>query len=223
MQMWWSNTWKDVNRRQQATPEAKHISCVHPYFARAATWVVIWDHDQGGGTPDSAALNFNNTFSKTLPKFPYLRRAVRRRMSRPSMSENQALNQEARAFEKQGALDDALRSAQEAARISEAAGERAEVAKALTITGIVRFDQGNFTEAAGAYNRALAMQREIGDMRATATTLNDLANALGEQGDLSGSIKMLNQALATFREVGDKHSAAAVLGSIAARTLQQAT
>jgi len=22
---------------------------VHPYFARAATWVVIWDHDQGGG------------------------------------------------------------------------------------------------------------------------------------------------------------------------------
>ncbi len=63
MQMWWSNTWKDVNRRQQATPGAKHISCVHPYFARAATWV-IWDHDQGGGTPDSAALNFNNTFSK---------------------------------------------------------------------------------------------------------------------------------------------------------------
>ena len=58
-------------------------------------------------------------------------------------------------------------------------------------------------------------------MRAAATTLNNLANALGERGDLSGSIKMLNEALATFREVGDKHSTAAVLGSIAARTLQQ--
>ena len=132
-----------------------------------------------------------------------------------------ALNQEARSFEKQGKLDDALRNAQEAERISGAAGERAEVAKALTISGIVRFDQGNFTEAANAYNRALAMQREIGDMRGSATTLNNLANALGEQGDLSGSIKMLNEALVTFRGVGDKHSAAAVLGSIAARTLQQ--
>ncbi len=132
-----------------------------------------------------------------------------------------ALSQEARSLEKQGRLDDALRSAQEAERISEAAGERGEAAKALTIAGIVRFDQGNFAAAADAYHRALAMQREIGDMHAAATTLNDLANALGEQGDLSGSIKMLNEALATFREVGDKHSAAAVLGSIAARTLQQ--
>lgn len=132
-----------------------------------------------------------------------------------------ALNQAARSFEKQGKLDDALRSAHEAERISDSAGERAEVAKALTISGIVHFDQGNFSEAVTAYNRALAMQREIGDIRAAATTLNDLANALGEQGDLSGSIKMLNEALLMFREVGDKHSAAAVLGSIAARTLQQ--
>ena len=132
-----------------------------------------------------------------------------------------ALNQEAASFEKQGKLDDALHSAQEAARISDSAHERAEVAKALRIIGIVRFDQGNFADAADAYNRALAIERESGDMRAAATTLNNLANALGEQGDLSGSIKMLNEALTTFREVGDKHSAAAVLGSIAARTLQQ--
>jgi tetratricopeptide (TPR) repeat protein/tRNA A-37 threonylcarbamoyl transferase component Bud32 len=132
-----------------------------------------------------------------------------------------ALNQQARSLEKQGKLDDALRGAQEAQRISEAAGERAEVAKALTITGIIRFDQGNFADAAEAYNRALTIQRESGDMRAAATTLNNLANALGEQGDLSGSIKMLKEALATFREVGDKHSAAAVLGSMAARIIQQ--
>jgi len=132
-----------------------------------------------------------------------------------------ALNQQARSFEKQGKLDDALSSALEAERISELAGERSEVAKALTITGIIRFDQGNFAAAANAYNRALDTQREIGDMHSIATTLNNLANALGQQGDLSGSIKMLNEALATFREVGDKHSAAAVLGSIAARTLQQ--
>jgi eukaryotic-like serine/threonine-protein kinase len=132
-----------------------------------------------------------------------------------------ALNQEARSFEKQGKLEDALSRADEAERISEAADERAEVAKALTITGIVRFDQGNFSGAADAYNRALTIQREIGESRAVATTLNDLANALGEQGDLAGSIKMLNEALATFREVGDQHSAAAVLGSIAARTIQQ--
>src|SRR5215469_5719059 len=81
-----------------------------------------------------------------------------------------ALNQEARAFEKQGKLENALRSADEAARISTAAGERAEVAKALTITGIVHFDQANFPEAATAYNRALAIQREIGDKRGAATS-----------------------------------------------------
>src|SRR5579863_3012264 len=76
-----------------------------------------------------------------------------------------ALSQKARSLEKQGKLDDAVQSAQEAATISEAAGERAEVAKALTIIGIVRFDQGNFTEAANSYNRALDIEREIGDNR----------------------------------------------------------
>jgi tetratricopeptide (TPR) repeat protein/tRNA A-37 threonylcarbamoyl transferase component Bud32 len=132
-----------------------------------------------------------------------------------------ALNQEARSLEKQGKLEDAIRTAQEAIPISEQAGARAEVAKALTITGIVRFDEGNFGDAASSYNRALAMQREIGNQRGAATTLNDLANALGEQGDLSGSIKMLNQALLMFQQVGDKHSVAAVLGTIAIRTIQQ--
>jgi len=132
-----------------------------------------------------------------------------------------ALNQEARAYEKQGKLDDAIRCTQEVEGILGSEGERAEVAKGLTITGIVRFDQGNFTDAAAAYKRALAIEREIGDKHATATTLNNLANALGEQGDLADSIKMLNEALLTFREVGDKHSAAAVLGSTAARVLQQ--
>ncbi len=132
-----------------------------------------------------------------------------------------ALNQRARALEKQGKLEDAIRGAQEASNIADSAGARTEVAKALTIIGIVHFDQGNFTEAAKTYDTALNIERETGDNRAIATTLNNLANALGEQGDLAGSIKMLNEALATFREVGDKHSAAAVLGSIAARTLQQ--
>ena len=147
--------------------------------------------------------------------------AIRARELGATLLLARALNQQARSLEKQGRLDDAFHSAQEAQRISEAAGERAEVAKALTITGIVRFDQGNFSEAADAYNRALTIQRESGDMRAAATTLNNLANALGEQGDLSGSIKMLNEALATFREVGDRHSVAAVLGSMAARVIQQ--
>ncbi len=47
--MWWSNAWKDLNRRKQATAEAKHISCVRLYFARAVTRVVICDYDQGEG------------------------------------------------------------------------------------------------------------------------------------------------------------------------------
>ena len=132
-----------------------------------------------------------------------------------------ALNQRARALEKQGKLEDAIRGAQEASSIADSSGARTEVAKALTIIGIVHFDQGNFTEAAKTYEAALNIERETGDNRAIATTLNNLANALGEQGDLAGSIKMANESLATFREVGDKHSAAAVLGSIAARTLQQ--
>lgn len=132
-----------------------------------------------------------------------------------------ALIQEARTLEKLGKLDDAVRIAREAASISEAAGERAESAKALSIIGIVNFDRGNFPEAVKAYNTVLATQRESGDMRGTATTLNNLANALGAQGDLAGSIKMLNESLLMFREVGDKHSTAAVLGDLAARTLQQ--
>ncbi|HXX27230.1 MAG TPA: tetratricopeptide repeat protein [Terriglobales bacterium] len=132
-----------------------------------------------------------------------------------------ALNRIARSLEKQGKLEEAAASVQEASKIASAAGERADVARALTILGIVRFDQGNFSAAREAYEQALALERETGNKRGEATTLNDLGNVLGEQGDLAGSIKMLEGSLAMFREVGDKHSAAAVLSSIAARTLQQ--
>ncbi len=132
-----------------------------------------------------------------------------------------ALTQQARSLEKQGKPDEALNRAEEAVRISTAAEERIEVARALTVMGIVRFDQGNFSEAARVYNQALVIQREVGDKRGAATTLNNIANALGEQGDLAGSVKMLEEALTMFREVGDRHSEAAVLGSIAARTIQQ--
>jgi serine/threonine protein kinase/tetratricopeptide (TPR) repeat protein len=132
-----------------------------------------------------------------------------------------ALTLEASSLEKQGKLEDALRSAQDSARISDAAGDRAGVAKALSLTGIVYFDRSDFSDAVKAYNDALATQRETGNVRGTAITLNDLANAMGQQGDLSGSIKSLNEALFMFREVGDKSSAAAVLGNIAARTIQQ--
>ena len=132
-----------------------------------------------------------------------------------------ALNRIARSLEKQGKLDEAASTVEEASKISSAAGERTEVAMSLNILGIVRFDQGNFSAAREAYQQALALERETGNKRGEATTLNDLGNVLGEQGDLAGSIKMLEGSLETFREVGDKHSAAAVLSSIAARTLQQ--
>lgn len=132
-----------------------------------------------------------------------------------------ALALEASSFEKQGKLEDALRSAQKSAQISGAAGDRAGVSKALSLAGIVYFDRSDFSDAVKAYNDALATQRETGNVRGTAISLNDLANAMGQQGDLSGSIKSLNEALFMFREVGDKSSAAAVLGNIAARTIQQ--
>jgi eukaryotic-like serine/threonine-protein kinase len=131
-----------------------------------------------------------------------------------------ALNQTARSLEKQGKLEDAIVNAQEAVQISTASNELAELAKALTLIGIVRFDQGRFADAVSSYQQALTMQQQTGDRRGAATTLNDIANALGEQGDLAGSIKISNESLAMFREVGDKHSVAAVLGSIAARTIQ---
>ncbi len=125
-----------------------------------------------------------------------------------------ALHRIARSLEKQGKLDEAASTAQEASKIASAAGERTEVAEALTILGIVRFDQGNFSAAREAYQQALTLQRETGNKRGEATTLNDLGNVLGAQGDLAGTIKMFQGSLETFREIGDKHSAAAVLGNI---------
>jgi eukaryotic-like serine/threonine-protein kinase len=125
-----------------------------------------------------------------------------------------ALNRIARSLEKQGKLDEAAATAEEASKLASAAGERAEVAQALTILGIVRFDQSNFSAAREAYQQALALQRETGNKRGEATTLNDLGNVLGAQGDLAGTIQMFEGSLGSFREIGDKHSAAAVLGNI---------
>jgi tetratricopeptide (TPR) repeat protein len=63
--------------------------------------------------------------------------------------------------------------------------------------------------------QALAVFREVGSQRNTATCLVDIAIGLYDQGDLAGAQKLYEEALSIQGEVGDKDSQANTLNSIA--------
>lgn len=75
--------------------------------------------------------------------------------------------------------------------------------------------QGNHEEAAAQHRAALAILRELGDRRAEALTLNNLALALVHTtGGVPVAVQLFEQALAVFRELGDEEHEGQVIANI---------
>ncbi|MGH7464111.1 MAG: protein kinase domain-containing protein, partial [Longimicrobiales bacterium] len=77
-----------------------------------------------------------------------------------------------------GRPQESIARCEEARQILRAAGDRAAAARALNTIAVAHMEQGNLIEARKAYDGSLASTREVGDKRAEAMVLNNLAGVL---------------------------------------------
>ena len=87
-------------------------------------------------------------------------------------------------------------------------------AKALNGTGLLTYMQGDYPRAGALSEEALALERELGDKRGTASSLNNLGNVASDQGDYLQAMALHKEALALQRELGDKGGAAGSLNNL---------
>jgi len=79
-----------------------------------------------------------------------------------------------------------------------------EVATALTRLGGVAFLRRNFADALDAWQRALAIRREIGDREGEGSSLLNIAQAYTSMGDYGAALPLLHHALEIQRAVGNR-------------------
>ena len=101
-----------------------------------------------------------------------------------------------------GHLAEGRRWAEKALVMPGSSARPAERGKALTALGGVAYWQEDIPATRAAYEEALAIAREIGDRRAEAEGLYNLAYPSAYEGDMAAALARLNEAQAMFEEVG---------------------
>jgi tetratricopeptide (TPR) repeat protein len=102
-------------------------------------------------------------------------------------------------------------------RQKEPAGvDRHREARGLNQLGAQLRRDGEYGEAAEQHRSALAILRELGDRRAEALTLNNLALALVHtEGGVAPAIRYFDEALGLLRELGDEEHEGQVIANLA--------
>ncbi|XWK87599.1 MAG: tetratricopeptide repeat protein [Phormidium sp.] len=80
--------------------------------------------------------------------------------------------------------------------------------------GAQQLETGQFREALQPWQQALAIYREIGDLKREGNVLGNLGNAYYSLGDYRKAIEYYQQSLAIFREIGDRQGEGYVLGRL---------
>ncbi|MFF7773356.1 BTAD domain-containing putative transcriptional regulator [Streptomyces tanashiensis] len=101
-----------------------------------------------------------------------------------------------------GRLDEALGVLDEAERTQRAAGDRVSLAIGLRIRGDVLRGARRPAEAVEAYRKALALQRQGGDLHGEALSLTGLGDALDDLGDRAGAEACWGRALVSLERRG---------------------
>jgi tetratricopeptide (TPR) repeat protein len=107
-----------------------------------------------------------------------------------------------------GHLAEGRRWAEAALGLPTAATPLPERRKALTALGGVAYWQEDVPAFRQAYEQALALARDLGDRRAEAEGIYNLAYALPYEGDLDGCVRMVEQSKQMFEELGDSRGIA---------------
>lgn len=88
-------------------------------------------------------------------------------------------------------------------------------AQLLADAGVLALARSLYVEARGYFQRALALQRELGDHAGVATVLNHLGWTTWVSGDLAAGEQMSNEAMSLHREAGNDFGIALSLNNLA--------
>jgi non-specific serine/threonine protein kinase len=87
-------------------------------------------------------------------------------------------------------------------------------ARAIYLAGIFAFEQGENQEAVRLFEQALALQKEIGDKRSIAISLNGLGMVAKNQGDFASAQSYYEESLSIGRELGNRQICANLLNNL---------
>ncbi len=87
-------------------------------------------------------------------------------------------------------------------------------AKALFGAGVLAWRQGDYAAAQGLHGEGLALNRQLGDRKGIADSLNNLGIIASRQGDYSQARLLYGESLALMRELGEKRGVAVLLNNL---------
>ncbi len=86
--------------------------------------------------------------------------------------------------------------------------------KALSVAGVLAYEQSEYALARSFYEQSLAIRRELGERQGIANSLNNLANVHLAQDDFTASRTLHEESLAIRRELGDRAGIAVSLSNL---------
>jgi DNA-binding SARP family transcriptional activator len=116
---------------------------------------------------------------------------------------------------RRGATGQATELAAHALAAARQAGDRAAVAQALNVLGMLDRSRGASAGAADRLRESLEVARTLPDPGAAVAALNNLARLLAENGQTAEALPLAQEALTLGRELGDQHRLAALHTNLA--------
>ncbi|MBV9793579.1 MAG: AAA family ATPase [Actinobacteria bacterium] len=116
---------------------------------------------------------------------------------------------------RRGATGPATALAAAALTAARQADDRAAVAQALNVLGMLDRQRGASAEAASRLRESLEVARALPDSGAAVAALNNLARLLAETGQGAEALPLAQEALTLGRELGDQHRLAALHTNLA--------
>jgi tetratricopeptide (TPR) repeat protein len=111
-------------------------------------------------------------------------------------------------------LTAAISQFEQALKLSQAEGQKAQRAVASLRLGRTYDSLGEKTKALEFFNQALPLYRAVGDRGGEATTLNNIGRVYSALGQKPKALKFYNQALPLYRAVGNRGGEATTLNNI---------
>jgi serine/threonine protein kinase/tetratricopeptide (TPR) repeat protein/TolB-like protein len=136
------------------------------------------------------------------------------RLQEGSLVAARAINSQCGALQRLTKFQEAITACEEAYRIFNDAGDRAQAAGTLNSIALTLEDKGDFAEARSKFEEALAIAEKTGDNRSAARYLNNLGLNLWDRGDHAASMKADERSLKIALKVDDKIGATNTLGNI---------
>src|SRR5712692_5223918 len=128
---------------------------------------------------------------------------------------------ECNALQSMGQPEDAANACETALRAFSEAGDALNRAQTVRFLGDIRYKQGRLAEALELHGQALAIDRQSGNDRGCAVSLNQIAIDYEAQADLKKAEQLYRQAYALFVKVGHRANAVVLAANVGETLLSQ--